>query len=83
MIIDIKSKEIGINDDLVLYLLNKTKHKGALVKSVTLFSVTNLGDYCIKLNLQDHFRKEITLHISQKKLIKLRRETIIDSILEK
>jgi hypothetical protein len=81
MIIDNKAKEIGINEDVVLYLLNKTKHKEAMVSKVILNSIDYYGNYCLKLEMIEHWRKEITLHISDKKLKKLRRELIINILL--
>ena len=81
MIIDDKAKEIGVNEDVVLYLLNKTKHKEAIVSKVILYSNDYYGNYCLKLEIIENWRKEITLHISDKKLKKLRRDLIINVLL--
>jgi hypothetical protein len=82
MIIDNKLKEIGIDKDIIIYLLNKTKHVDSIVDKALLHSVGYYGDYCIKLEMNSHWRKEITLHTNDRKIKKLRRELLINRLLD-
>jgi hypothetical protein len=74
-LIDSDLLELGINEDVLIYLISKTKHKkGTPISCKLVYNFANLGDYCIRVKLLNSFRSEVILHINSDRLKILNRD---------
>jgi hypothetical protein len=64
---------LGINEDVLLYLISKTKHKKGIPISCELV-YNYITNYCLRVKLLNSFRSEVILHINSNKLKILNRD---------
>jgi hypothetical protein len=81
MKIDRKSIELGMNELLAKYLLNKTKFKNSKILNVVYHGVEQNGVICFKFDLES-VKREITIHATRNKLIRFNRDILINSVIE-
>lgn len=77
-----KCKEYGFNDLTINELMKKTKHKKYKVEEVNFLNIDPHGNYCLNIILEKGGRDNVTLHVSPKKLKKVRRDTLITELLK-
>jgi hypothetical protein len=85
-LIDSELLVLGINEDVLLHLLSKTKHKKGIPISCKLVynNFTNrLENYCLRVELSNSFRSEVILHINSNKLKILNRDLKLKYLIDK
>ena len=82
MIICDKCKEYGFNDLTINELIKTTKNKKYKVEEVYFLNIDPHGNYCLRIILEKGGRTNVTLHVSPKKLKKVRRDTLLTELLK-
>ena len=82
MKIDEKVINLGITEEVINILVQKTKHKKATVDEVRLNHVDKNGVCCLELIISNSFRSFMTLHVSLEKNLRIKRELSLRKILE-
>jgi hypothetical protein len=81
MIIDSKSQNLGLCPIVCKKLLDRTKFRSKEIEEVS-YSGTTQDVICFKFSIDYANRRVITIHTTKKKIIKIRRDSLIDFILQ-
>jgi|688.fasta_scaffold604195_3 hypothetical protein len=82
MKIDEKVRNLGITEEVINILVQKTKHKKATIDEVKLNHVDKNGVVCLDLIISNSFRSFMTLHVSLEKNLRIKRDLSLRKILE-
>ena len=82
MIICDKCRKYAFNELTINELVKTTKHSKYKVEEVIFLNIDPYGNYCLRIILEKGGRSNVTLHVSPKKIKKIRRDALLTELLK-